>query len=297
MGVRLSTVLLGAWLSLGSAPAQAQDHVGHDDPAVDRELTELSSELVRARFSRTGPAVEALLARDDLSARQRNDALEILAVTQVALGQPEAEVTLRRLYGRDPKHRLSNPDLGPEIQAAFSRAREQATPSVRAALGQARIEGDPDGGSPAVIVPITSGVDAVHEVELAYREGTSGAYARLALAVQGDEARARLPVLGGGELVYYVEAHAPSGAVLARIGSADAPLSAALPPTPRRVATFVLEGDGAPSEPPEGGSVFGEWWFWSAAALVIGGAVAGWFLLGPPSQGPEAGSLGQGALE
>ena len=284
------TGLLCGLLSAGIAAAQPPG-------AVDAQLAELASELVRARFSVTGPAVTELLARDDLTARQRNQGLEILAVTQLALGDPQAEQTLRLLHRRDPEHRLGNASLGPAIEAAFARARDSAdAQAAGVSLAAARIEEDRDGGSPSVVVPIAAGAGAVHEVVLSYRDGASSAYATLTMPLRDGEARARLPVLGGGELAYYVEARAPSGASLARVGSPSDPLVAALPRPPSRVATFVIEADEA-FERDEGGSIFGEWWLWTAVAVVVGGAVAGWFLLGPPSDDVPSGSLGRGALE
>jgi hypothetical protein len=275
---------------VGTASAQPRD-------AIDDQLAELSSELVRARFSVTGPAITQLLDRDDLSARQRNQALEIRAVTQLALGDPEAEQTLRLLYVRDPEHRLGNPGLGPAIEAAFARAREGADgDAAGVSLSAARIEADADGGSPLAVVAVTEGAGTIHDVVFSYRDARASAYASLTMPLRGGEARARLPVLGGGELSYYVEARAPSGAALARIGSSNEPLVAELPRPPTRVATFVIDSDDA-AERDDGGSVLGEWWLWTAVAVVVGGAIAGWFLLGPPSDDGPSGSLGRGALE
>lgn len=285
---------LSVLLSAGLASAQP---ARPRSDAIDRQLAELSSELVRARFSVTEPAVLTLLARDDLSAEERNRALEILAVTQIALGNPDAENTLRLLYTRDPEHRLANADLGPAIEAAFARARESADPGDdQVSLSAAGIEADADGGSPLVVVTVAEGAGAVHEIVLSYRDPGASAYATLTMPLRDGEARARLPVLGGGELAYYVEARAPSGASLARLGSAREPLVAQLPRPPTRVATFVIDGDDT-GQRDDGGSVLGEWWLWTAVAVVVGGAIAGWFLLGPPSDDVPSGSLGRGALE
>lgn len=282
--------LLSVLLSVGIAAAQPRE-------AVDVRLAELSQELVRARFSVTGPAVTELLGRDDLTARQRNQALEILAVTQIALGEPEAEETLRVLYGRDPEHRLGNAGLGPAIEAAFARARESADRDADVSLSAARIEEDRGGGSPFVIVAVERGAGAIEQLVLSYRDAAAGPYASLTMPLRDAEARARLPVLGGGELAYYVEARAPSGATLARVGSAAEPLVAELPRPPSRVATFVIDGSAEGAERDDGGSIFGEWWLWTAVGVVVVGAIAGWFLLGPPSDDAPSGSLGRGALE
>lgn len=281
------------WLLASSADAQPE---ATSDP--DEVLAELQDLLVRARFSHTLPAVEALLDRDDLTAAQRNEALEVRAVTEIALGQEQAEATLAELYRRDPGHRLGNPDLGPSVQAAFARAREKAREGAHANVdvGEVEIEADEE-GSPFATVEIGGVTDAVQEVVLAFREGDGGDFTRLTLRREAPgRARARLPLVSGGQLVHYVDALAPSGAVLARSGSPDEPLVAELPEIDRAPGPLDLQVPADTAED-DSGSILGEWWFWSAVAVVVGASVGGYFLFGPPSQGPEAGSLGQGALE
>ncbi len=288
-----SAVLAGL-LSAATARAQEQDPAG-----ADAVLAELSDQLVRARFSQTLPAARALLEREDLTARQRVRALEALAVTQIVLGDAEADDTLATLFARDPRHRLGNPDLGPSVQAAFARARERAGEPVQVELGEVRVEPDPGGGSPFVVVTLFEGADAVDEVVLSFRDGRTG-FTPLGLRrAAPTEARARLPVVGGGELAYYVEARAPSGATLARLGSPDEPLVAELPERSSEAEPLfsTAQPDTAPAEERDHPGLLGQWWLWTAVAAVLGGAIAGYVLLGPPAHGPAPGSLGQGALE
>src|SRR5690606_21812788 len=104
------------------------------------------------------------------------------------------------------------------------------------------------------------------------------------------------PVAAGTEsLQLYIEARAPSGAVLARTGDEHAPVAVRVPARLRAPA-LALRPVADPSEGDDG-TVFESPWFWAATAAVLGGAVAGYVALGPASAGPEAGSLGQGALE
>lgn len=288
------SMIAAVWLLASAAEAQAQPVT---DP--DEVLAELQDLLLRARFSHTMPAVEALLEREDLTAAQRNGALEVRAVTEIALGQEGADATLARLYRRDPGHRLSNRDLGPSVQAAFARAREKAAEmeGVEVEVGDAQIQAD-EAGSPFVTVELGGATNAVDSVVLAFREGEGegGDFTRLTLRRESPSlGQARLPVLGGGVLVHYIEALAPSGATLGSAGSPGSPLVAELPqmerggPLDLQVASGAAEDDSA--------GILGQWWFWSAVAVVVGASVGAYFLFGPPSQGPEDGSLGQGALE
>lgn len=90
------------------------------------------------------------------------------------------------------------------------------------------------------------------------------------------------------------------------------PTRAAPPPRDDTVSTGIqrdLAGDGdgdddvyvvrrrGRREPRRSRSVLEQWWFWTAVgAVIVGGGVAGYVLLGPPSEGPRDGSLGNVTL-
>jgi len=132
-------------------------------------------------------------------------------------------------------------------------------------------------------------------VVLAFSEVEGSGYTRLTLRRESPGlARARLPVVSGGRLSYYVEALAPSGVALGQAGEHDEPRVLELPEVDR---PGPLDLEVATTEDPGSSTILEEWWFWSAVAVVVGAGVGAYFVFGPPSQGPSAGSLGQGALE
>ncbi|HJL17973.1 MAG TPA: hypothetical protein RMH99_20070 [Sandaracinaceae bacterium LLY-WYZ-13_1] len=285
-------------LSSFAAPAAAQ-------PAVEEQLSSIRELIFAARFSDAVGAARAYLDRTDLSAEDRNAGLEVLAIAQIANRQnDEAEQTLRRLYARDPGHRLNDPDASPPVISAFARARESAPDPITV-----RIHHDPPTLTrrepPTLEVRLGAGDDAVSEVRLNYRAGPEGT-ARVVMTRRSDGTYvARIPVVGDAtaplDVAYHIVALAPSRAPLASLGSPSDPLQLRIPAEGGGAAQ-ASTGGAATLPPPtgpvddgedEGGSVAEQWWFWTLIGLVVvGGAVTTGILLGPARQGPEEGTLG-----
>lgn len=256
-----------------------------------------------ARYEDAITAVRAYLGQPGLRARDYDAGLEMLAVAQLALRDERgATQTLATLYGRDPGHRLSDPDPSPVVQAAFARA--------RAAGGEAsavQVEAsDPVDARPAeVAVRFPSGVELVDEVRLAYRTRGAAEFDRVVMSIAPEQgvARARIPrddsIAGQYVVEYFVQAFAPSQTVLASLGSAESPLTLTIA---RRGVQIIDTGEGAGAAAGSGpvdsgsGSVFGKWWFWTLVVGAIAGGVTAYVLLGPPSQGPSDGTLGSTVL-
>ncbi len=256
-----------------------------------------------ARFADALAAAQALLERDDLTAAERNAALEVLAIAQIANRQQrDAEQTLQLLYSRDPEHRLGDPDASPPVLSAFARARESRPAPVSVRLDHrpptlTRRE------APELSVRVAEGRDAVAEVRLVYRMGAEPP-SRVVMTQRADGSYvARIPVVGDAssaiDVAYHVVALAPSLSPLAGVGSAAEPLSLRIPAesrdAPPPVTTVVAPPEPEPAAPAPagGGSVAEEWWFWTLIGLVVvGGAVTAGVLLGPAQDGPERGSLG-----
>jgi len=253
---------------------------------VDDELKALRGELEQARFTVAAERAQSLLAQPRLSARQRNCALELLAIAQIAArADTAAEGTLRELYARDPDHVAGVRDPGPNVAAMFERVRSQTarTLSVPLTLTAQR---DAEG---RVIVEVALGVghDAVDSVHVFARSGAPadtsprgearsdptrqpstdaaapsetshlvadvGVRTSLALA---------LPPAGqaASSFAVYVEARAPSGSVLGRDGSASAPLVVRLDAQQRCA-------DDLPGRR--------RWWVWTGIALAVTGIAIG----------------------
>jgi hypothetical protein len=268
------------------------------DATSDDAIAQIREKVLYAQYREALTALEAYLARDDLDAAGRNTGLEILVTIHIARRQTrEAEQALRTLYARDPGHRLSESDPSPPVLSAFGRARENPPPPVELTLEHEPPTFDTR-TPPEVDVRLGGeGADAVQELRLRYRQGEDDAFTTVVMNVEGDVANARIPLLeerGAYDVEYFVEATAPSGAVLATRGSADAPLSFGVPLAPSGSAGLgvsTLDGEGVERDRvDEGGSDLTWLWVTLGVAVVAGGVALGVVLA--TSGGPEDGSLG-----
>jgi hypothetical protein len=301
--------LLGPVPFVAAPPIAAQPIASQPIASSDAEaeLGEIRRLVLHANYDEAVRASEALLARTDLDASQRNRALELVATARVAnREEAAAREVAATLYARDPAHRLAE-DASPPIQSFFARARDARPDLVPVELEVRPPEPTTSEGRrepPLVVARVAEGADAVQEVRLAYRQGGDSTFVRVVMSASRDgTARARIPELVGEEgayvVEYFVEALAPSLHVLDREGDESAPLRfevAARTRTQASLAPLPLQTATAATPPPvpaeSGGSILATWWFWSLVALAVGGGVAAFVLLGPPSDGPEEGSLG-----
>lgn len=248
-------LLLVCVLLACTAPGRAQS-----DPR-EGELSALRDAVERARFDDAHARAEALLSRSDLTARQRNDALELLAIAQIAAREDEAaRATLSELFARDPEHPERLHDPGPTVVAAFARGRSEPRPprtvQVTSSVAQTGL------GRVLLEVRLGPGQDAVDSVHV-FAESASGLEpTHLIAEPRGREAVVvALPALGPRQqLSVYVEARAPSGAVIGKEGSADEPLVIELP---RDVLACPV--------PPPPKPLRRAWWLWTSVAIVVAG--------------------------
>jgi hypothetical protein len=235
---------------------------------ASEQIASLEDLVLHARYPEARTAADELLART-LSASERVHVLELFAIVALAERDDAGAIeTLAELYRRDPEHALSDPTASPPVRDAFDGARASAGPHVEVALAH-RVEGA------ALAVRFSTGADAVDRVRVSHRERGATEYAVTTVTYRAEPVtRIRLPG-GAAPIEYTVEALAPSGAVLASIGSADAPLS--------------LDRE-------DGGTIFESGWFWIAVGSVLAaGAVIG-LVIALGGTDPQ-GSLGGGSLE
>ncbi len=291
---RLRTSLSAFALLLAlAAPAAAQSD-------VDAQLAAAREQIFEAHFGGAVSTARAVLDENDLSAAQRNAALEVLAIAQIANRQgQEADQTLQLLYSRDPGHRLGDPDASPPVLSAFARARESHPDTIPVVLDHTTptlTHREP----PELTVRVTEGADAVAEVRLVYRMGNE-APSRVVMTPRTDGSYvARIPVVGDAssatDVAYHIVALAPSLTPIGQMGTAAEPLQLRIPAEQRSatptVASTTTAPAPAPAAPPQGGSVLEEWWFWTLLVVIVGAAVTTGILLGPAQSGPEQGTLG-----
>lgn len=249
------------WLSCAAARAHA--------PA-EQALAALQTAIDEARFQEAERQARALLLRSDLRAHERNRGLELLAVTQIAARQDvAAQATLAELYARDPDHPTRLGDQGPRVAAAHARAQAHARTTPRVVLGS--VLGRDARGRPLLEVQLGAGRDAIDSVHVFSHAIDEENVTHLVAAV-GTLERLTVPLpappAGAVELAIYLEARAPSGAVIGRQASREAPLRGVLP-------AYEVRCEKPPEVP-----VRRAWWLWTSIALVavagigVGGALA-----------------------
>jgi hypothetical protein len=240
----------------GSAEAQG---------VADAELQKTKLALERARFDEAAQLARRLLAAPNLPARLRNQAWELLAIAQIAARKErEARDSLRSLFRRDPAHPRQLADPGPAVDAAFARARLEAREPLHVPM---KYVVEPDVAKRLRLsVDLGAERDAVESVHVFVEEGHGVPLAHLVDEVRNEaplsfvlpQATAETKNLG-----LVIEARAPSGTVLGRLGAVDEPLRVAVPP---RVPP-------PPPCPPALKPVYREWWLWTAVGLVVSGFV------------------------
>lgn len=282
MTLRLAVLV---FVTAHAAPAAAQD------AAPEEALAQIREQVLHADYRAALDAVSAFVAREDLDAAQHNAGLEVLATIHIALRrEADAEAVLAQLYARDPGHRLSDPDASPPVIAAFGRARARPPATLPVTLADRTTSLDAR-RSPSVTAELTEGVDLVSEVRLAYRQG-GGEFLGVVMSLDGTTGTARIPLLDDAaayEVEYTVEARAPSGHVLARLGTEAEPLRLRVP---ARAAEIAREGPRAVVvEGNDDGVVIGAILGVVGALLVAGAIVAAVVIAGEVS-GPADGSLG-----
>lgn len=275
----------------------------------DQDLAAIREELLYARYTVAEPAITALLERMDLTAAQRNAGLEAQAMVLIARRRaPQARAVLAQLYSRDPDHRITDPDAGPDVRNEFDRARAAHPAPVSVTIEDMTDDALGSRVSPTVQVQITGGGDAVQELRLWYRNGAEGTFQQIIMNLDADTrmARARIPLADGRDeypAQYYVDATAPSGAALQRLGAPETPLVIVVPAAPdipvARIGDGVFAGTGPGDGPAPGGDVTQEWWFWTLLAVVAAGVGVGIYFgvtAATTPSGPMPGSLGEARL-
>jgi hypothetical protein len=275
------------------ARVHAQEPEADADVSVDARLAALREDLLYARYAAAVTGARALLERTDLSAAQRNGALETLAIGQlVTRDQRGARETFTLLFSRDPDHRLGNRDAGPEAQAAFERARDAHSAPIGVTLESTSPTQIEQREPPVITVRLAAGADAIHELRLAYRQGDARDFTRTLMvrAADGASAQARIPTLEGeAEYVveWYVEAVAPSQTIIGLLADEDEPLALAVPRAERQ-RVEVLHVSGPTTVIQQEGSVFGKWWFWTVVGVVVMAGAGGAYLLTRPTNEPPS---------
>jgi hypothetical protein len=264
--------------------------------------------IFQAQFHTALAEAQALVEEDGLDARQRNAALEAMAVVLLAdrTRQSEARDILSQLYARDPEHRLNLRDTGPNVIAAFDRARESRPEAGVVEMENLTPDAMAQRGAPIVAIGLGEHADAVDELRLSYRQGEDVRYERVVMTSSRDGerplARARIPAIDGPdayEVEFFITAHAPSRAIIGRLGSSDEPLRVRVPAAsePERSGTLGILGVGG-EEQVEGeeSGILSKWWFWAiAGALVVGGVLAAVLVTSSGETAPD-GTLGSGVL-
>jgi hypothetical protein len=253
---------LGWALPAVRAHAQALVQGAPDAAAV---VAEAKTALERAQFSAAESLLTDLLAREALGARERNDALELFAIVQIAeRKEAKAREALQLLLSRDPDHHRRVLDPGPAVDAAFARVKQSPTAALQVPL---RFSLSRDASArPLLAVELGEGRDAVESVHVFLPEAGASSSPHLVSGVSGDQPlRLVLPEAPRArtQLALYLEARAPSGAVLGRLGDASAPVYLALP----RVDAPAPPCTVAPKPLRQ------RWWVWTTVGLVISGVV------------------------
>jgi hypothetical protein len=273
----LAAGLVLAWIDAFVAPGHACAQKPPEQAAASGE--ELLVRCIAAYDELDYPNAlvlcEQAIARG-LPPQQQVRALDYIGYCHVAQGEEaQAEAMFRQALAVDPTHRLPD-DVSPKIQRVFDKARGADTPPDRreaeVALSPAIEPAQPrEGQALAVSLGSRDPRGQIASVAVQYRRRGGAGWSRVEAARSGAGAfAATIPGMQvePPALEYFAEARDAAGAIVARAGSAEAPLTVDVRSRPPR-------------------PIYAKWWFWTA---VGAGAVVTAVLVGVlASQGGPSG--------
>ena len=288
--------LLGVFGLLLGSPA-------HGHAQDSNEIKAIRQQILFADYDKATAEATKYLRRSDLTAKERNAGLEVLAISFLAnRDERKATPVLAALFSRDPEHRLGDPDASPVVQAGFARARERNKKLVKVTVQNLTPESHTASGPPLIKVRVREDLSAVHEVRLGYRDGPQGDYQQIVMPLKAGVGTAKLPVerLPRMQTVsYYVQVLAPSGAKLAEMGHSTAPILLQVPSSQGLSATGQLDTEtpwqtGTQEDAPKAKK--SKWWIALVVVGVAALAVGAYFLFAKPGASPQ-GTLGAVELQ
>ncbi|MDP3232604.1 MAG: hypothetical protein Q8N26_07490 [Myxococcales bacterium] len=192
------------------------------NPYLD-EARQLAREL---KFSDAIGRLRVARQVADLDKTQRIEVLELLAKCHVAEGnKPEAEGAFSELLSLEPEHELDRESTSPKILTVFDDVKRQLFPEQRVTLVE---EAAPPGRFRARLVDPFKRVSAVL---LMVRTG-EGPWAENPVPLEGHRLDVPTPLAPTLTVSWYLQATDAAGAMLATIGSAEAPRVTEAAPRP-----------------------------------------------------------------
>lgn len=192
------------------------------NPYLD-EARQLAREL---KFSDAIGRLRVARQVADLDRTQRMEVLELLAKCHVAEGnKPEAEGAFSELLSLEPEHELDRESTSPKILTVFDDVKRQLFPDQRVTLIE---EAAPPGRFRVRVVDPFKRVSAVL---LMVRTG-EGPWEENPVTLEGRRLDVATPLAPTLTVSWYLQANDAAGAMLATIGSPEAPRVTEAAPRP-----------------------------------------------------------------
>jgi hypothetical protein len=240
-------------------------------PAATRAdlWTDVESLLERLEYDEAVARLAPVAADPERPARDRLRALELTAVAHVGAGRDEeARGQFALLRARDPGWTLEDATYSPKIRQLFDAAAGGEAPAV-AELGLAA---DPAGATEVLVHARFDAAQLLGDrLELRFRWSDAGPWSTAAGVREAGGGSFRVPRTAGAPGTMRLRAvaalRAPSGHLVGRAGTDEAPIVLEIPPP--------VEPEPAPAGASRGRtrSIFGQWWFWTGVGVLVAGGV------------------------
>lgn len=254
--------------------------------AQETNALERGRELFRSfEYDDALELMQRVAADPDVSAGQRIGALELAGVIHLLQRrEDDARESFQRLLSFDPGHELNDTELPPRVQQFFDQVRGESQPSNQLEVQLRAPETFPEAGAAPVTLELSGETAGVAESVLHTRLPDAAEFSEAAMTRDGASFTAELEPFGEGVLEFYITVQAPSGHVLATVGSDESPQRIASPPP---VAEPV-----EPIEAPSRRAWYRTWWFWTVVGVVVAGGVTAGVIAGTRPEEHENGTLG-----
>ena len=236
---------------------------------------------------------------------QRLEALELTAVLHMALRRPaQARQTFEQLLNLDPRHELTDPGYPPAVQQLYTETRSSFIHQAGVSVAPNIPETMPDGPTVPLAMTLSGQTQGVERAVVFVRSPGEPNFRRATMRRNGLEFSADVPApAGNAALEYYIEAQAPSGFVLASLGTDTEP--GLIQPNPNRSTggweTPPDAGPGTDDPGDDGGegpirprrAWYRSWWFWTIVGVAVAGGAAAGLAVGLQPEDEPVGTLGR----